>query len=220
MSTIIEQQTAIVIEQIKANPQLNQFVNSVLPTPKAFRGSGEIKLVILGQDPTVKNQKSLAKIKTVLNLDKSGNLRNYLSEICKGLGLDLNKNVYATNYLKNFFVKPPTQFKDNDLFTKFAELWLPLLRKELAPFGNIPVITLGQPVLSLVTQRGAPKHVRDYWGYNNEWKSGKTLPFKFIDPENNLLNHNIFPFPHQPSIAKQFYRSRLMKYVDFMRDYL
>ena len=71
MSTIIEQQTAIVIEQIKANPQLNQFVNSVLPTPKAFRGSGEIKLVILGQDPTVKNQKSLAKIKTVLNLDKS-----------------------------------------------------------------------------------------------------------------------------------------------------
>jgi len=91
-----------------------------------------------GQDPTVKNEKSRASITQVLNLNKLGNLYNYLSRICSGLHLDLEKNIYATNYLKNFFIVPPTQIKGISIFNEFAPYWLPMLREELAEFTHTP----------------------------------------------------------------------------------
>jgi hypothetical protein len=220
METTIEQKAQIVIDQLKITSKLYQFVDSNLSIPKVFRGTGEIRLIFLGQDPTVKNQKSRNNIKFVLNLDKTGSLTNYLNKICKGLGLELEKNIYATNYFKNFFVLPPTQIKENELFNDFARLWLPLLQEELKPFGNIPIITLGQPVLELIVQGDVPKLVREYWGYNSKWKSGKTLPFKCITPSYTILNRRVFPFPHQPSISKRFYRDRLSDYVNFMHGYI
>jgi hypothetical protein len=172
----------------------------------------------LGQDPTVKNQKSRAKIKTVLNLDRKGSLHNYLNGICQGLKIDLYKNVYATNYLKNFFIRPPTQIKEDNVFENFARVWLPLLKEELVQFDNVPIIALGQPVLSIIVRESASKYVRDYWGYNNDWKTGKTLPFRYIKADDNVLNRVVFPFPHQPSINKKFYCTRLKEYVAFMKQ--
>jgi hypothetical protein len=217
MAISIEQQAENILAKLVTDPGLKQFVDSDLHIPKPFRPDGEVKLIFLGQDPTVKNPKSRKWISTVLNLNKAGSLRNYLGEICKGLGIELEKNVYATNYIKNFFIKPPTQIKEVDIFTKFAPIWLPFLQEEIVQFGNIPIITLGQPVLSLIIQGDTPKLVREYWGYNNEWKTGKTLPFKRIENNNNVLNRVIYPFPHQPSISKQFYFSRLKEYIAFMQ---
>ena len=44
-------------------------------------GEGEIKLVILGQDPTVRNVRQRGKITCTLNLDKGGALRTYMERI-------------------------------------------------------------------------------------------------------------------------------------------
>ena len=69
--------------------------------PKVFQGSGEIKLVILGQDPTVKNIKSRSMINTVLSLDRNGALRRYLG-VCPQRKWDKNSlNVMETSLTKN-----------------------------------------------------------------------------------------------------------------------
>ena len=213
-----ERKAVEILHRLVSDPELGRFVDGNLPIPKAYCGTGEIRLIILGQDPTVKNPLSRAKINTVLNLDRKGSLRAYLDDICQGLGLDLDRNVYATNYLKNFFVAPPTQIDQEGIFTRFAQVWLPFLREELAHFGNAPVIALGEPVLSIVLQGDAPKLVREYWGYSAEWRVGKTIPFRYVKPADNVLSRVVFPFPHQPSITKRFYYERLQAYVKFVRS--
>jgi uracil-DNA glycosylase len=211
----VEQRARELLKDLAADPHLGRFVDSALGIPEIYKGSGEIRLIILGQDPTVKNIHSRAAIRTVLNLDKGGSLRNYLSRVCNNLGLDLDRNVYATNYLKNFFIKPPTQIKEIDVFQEFASIWLPLLHDELSMFPQVAVITLGQPLLSALVNEGASPHVRDYWGYVPGWTSGEAGPLQCLEPGENRLERVVFPFPHQPSIRKRFYKERFEDYTAF-----
>ncbi len=83
-----------------------------------------------------------------------------------GLGWSLEENIYATNLFKNFFVKPPTQIKEVDVFKEFPRWWLPFLRNELNSYPNIPVITLGEPLLSALVDDGINRRVRYYWRYS------------------------------------------------------
>ena len=74
-----------------------------IPRPYHPSPAEPVKLIILGQDPTIQNPNSRAKVDVVLNLDKSNSLRTYISGITRDLGIDIDKNVYATNLLKCFF---------------------------------------------------------------------------------------------------------------------
>lgn len=199
------------------DPHLKQFVDGNLTIPKAFHGNDAIKLVVLGHDPTVKNTRLQSKITTVLNLDRDGNLRRYLSQVCVLLGLDLDRNIYATYYFKNIFTMPPNQFKrEEDVYAKFSQVWLPLLHKELAFFDNVPILTLGEAVLSLIVKDGTSSRVSEYWGYDRVWISDKIPPFRYIHPSRNILNRVVFPFPHGPNL-RRFYSAQLEKYMAFMR---
>jgi hypothetical protein len=213
----VEQESDEILAKLVQDPQLGRFVDETLTIPKVYHGRGAIQLIVLGQDPTVKNPPSRARIKTVLNLDRQGSLRTYLSQVCVGLGLNLDQHVYATNYLKNFFVCQPTSMSIVDPFEAFSSYWLPLLRDELAQFPNVPVITLGEPLLGALVCKGASPKVREYWGYTPRWKSGETGPLRCLEPASNRLGRVVFPFPHQPSLGKQFYRERLQGYIAFVR---
>jgi uracil-DNA glycosylase len=214
----VQRRAAAVLEELEADSNLARFVDSTLDIPQVFRGKGEIRLIVVGQDPTVKNRASLPLIKTVLNLDKAGALRAYLARICELLGLNLDQHVYATNYLKNFFVRPPTQIDEIDVFEQFGPLWLPLLREELAQFPHTRVITLGEPLLAWLATGDASRRVRDYWGYAPGWKSGETGPFRYLQTDDNRLKRTLYPFPHQPSMGKRFYRERLGRYTAFVAE--
>ena len=205
---------------IASNLDLSRHVDFNLPIPNVYRGKGDIKLIVLGQDPTVKNKSARAAIKTVLNLDKEGNLRSYIIRICNELGLSFEENIYATNYLKNFFIRPPTQFTTIDVFEAFSPYWLPLLREELEEFPKVPVITLGEPLLSAIVRGNASPHMRDYWGYRSNWNLGERGDFKYLEPADNILNRVIFPFPHQPSRGKLFYSDRFNDYMAFVNEQL
>ena len=218
MDIRIQRSSEEIVKQLRGNPLLSRYVDFSLPIPGVFRGDGEIKLIFLGQDPTVKSEKARKDIQTVLNLDKNGQLLYYLQGICRGLGLALGKNIYATNLFKNFFIQPPTQIREMDIFKEFTPYWLSLLRDELAQFPKAPVITLGEPLLISIAKTAVK--VRDFWGYVPTWKSGETRTFHFLRPEDNLLDRMVFPFPHQPSLRKQFYRDRLERYVAFMKGRL
>jgi hypothetical protein len=214
----IQQEATKVLTQLKADQSLRGFVDATLPIPQPFLGTGDIRLILLGQDPTVKNPASRRRITTVLNLDKPGALKDYLSGICEALALSLDQHVYATNYLKNFFVKPPTQIDEINAFRLFGPMWLPLLREELAEFPQAPIIALGEPLLGALVLGHARRLVREYWGYTPRWKSGETGPFNYVAAENDRLGRTVFPFPHQPSIAKRFYAERLADYTAFVRQ--
>lgn len=220
MNTRIETKIVKAVKSISENYLLRSYVDNSLKIPKVHQGNGEIKLIILGQDPTVKNRRARKNIKTVLNLDKHGRLLNYLTFICLKLGIDLNENVYATNYMKNFFIDPPTQIKDVDIFNEFEPYWLPLLHEEVSQFPNVPIISLGQPLLRVFAIKESSPRVRDYWGYSARWKLGVQEEYQLLKPEGNKLQRLIFPFPHQPSVNKQFYCERLVSYIDFMSQRL
>jgi hypothetical protein len=217
MASKIEARANSILEQLKQDEWLGQYVDGTLSIPKPYHGSGKIKLIVLGQDPTVKAVRSRKTIKTVLNLDRKGSVRAYLAGVCNDLGLQLAENVYATNLYKNFFIHPPTQIAEIDVFQEFLGFWLPLLKDELEPFPGVPVITLGEPVLAPLVGENVSIKVRDYWGYMPEWREGKDKSFQYIRAADNQLNHMVFPFPHQPSLRKEFYKARLRDYVAFVK---
>jgi hypothetical protein len=193
--------------------ELTRYVDpqrAYIPSPKV--GSGKIKLIIIGQDPTVKNEKSRDKIKTVLNLDKKNSLYQYLSSIVEKLGDDVEENVYATNLLKCFYVAPPATIKN--LVREHAPYWIELLKKELAQYPEAKIITLGEPVLDALVTNGSKK-VREYWGYQGKNQADITK-FHYCNANDNLILRKFFPFPHQPSIKKDFYRDTLESYLNFV----
>lgn len=219
MNVSIDQRAINILISLKSDHQLSRFVNERLKIPHVYQGSDKIRLIILGQDPTVKNTASRAMIETVLNLDKHGSLRYYLSHICNSLNLHL-ENVYATNYLKNFFITPPTQIKEINIFKEFSPFWLPLLKEELAQFPNVPIISLGQPLLQAIIINDASPRVRDYWGYTADWKSSGRCPFLRLEPNKTVFGRAAYPFPHQPSIKKVFYTNRLSDYCIYLREHM
>lgn len=183
-----------------------------LPVIPPFKGKEEIKLIIIGQDPTVKDVKSRKRINITLNLDKKGKLKTYLDSICKTLDISID-NVYATNVFKYFYSIPPA----NTLEVLFSHLEpnLELLKEELMEFPNIPIITLGEPVLQLLEDEDAK--VRDYWGYDTKTKKTNGV-FKYSSAKDNKLCRDFYPMPHQPSISKEFYMNNLTNYVSFIKN--
>jgi len=200
---------------LSGDPVLTSLIDLHWPIPKPYLGSGEIRLFILGQDPTVKKAEDRARIKICLNLDRRGNMVLYLSGVCQGLGLELRTSAYATNYIKNFFVRPPTQINETNVLMDASQYWLPLLQEELRSFPDTIVISLGEPLLSLLTPNLKTHRLRDYWGYNREWKDQGHNSFSYIKANENILNRNIYPFPHQPSLRKEFYKRYMYDYVAY-----
>jgi hypothetical protein len=68
---LADQRTAVVC-LLKADPELRLFVNDKLSMPEPFIGQGPIRLIMLGQDPTVEREASREAVKTVLNLNRPG----------------------------------------------------------------------------------------------------------------------------------------------------
>jgi len=178
---------------------------------KPFIGNGNNKLIILGQDPTIKNEKSRKNVEYTLNLDKKNSLKTYIERICIGLGITI-ENVYATNLFKYFYTIPPAQTMD----VLYAHLQpnLELLKEEIFEFKNIPIITLGEPVLQLLTDPKAK--VREYWDYNPN-TGASNGNFSYSIASENKLSRDFYPFPHQPSIRKKFYNDTFDKYLKIIK---
>jgi uracil-DNA glycosylase len=211
--------SAISLQEVLArDPVIGKFVDRSLTPPSPFRGVGPIRLVVLGQDPTVKREGSRGAITTVLNLDRPGSLRRYLEQLCTALGLSLDADVYATNYANVFFRVPPASLKDPDILGVAKRHCLPHLLAELRPFSDVPILSLGEPLLRQIATGSAPCKVREYWGFDPRWKRGETRALAHLPAGQNTLTREVFPFPHQPSANKAFYSGRLARYLAYMRS--
>lgn len=183
-----------------------------LPIIPPFNGGGKIKLIIVGQDPTIKVSINRNRIVTTLNLNKRGSLYSYVNGICQGLKINID-NVYATNLFKYFYTSPPA--KTIGVLESHLVLNLELLRKEISAYNNAIIISLGEPVLKLLI--GPEAKVRGYWGYDSLKKSG-FKQFNFSSAKKNILGYDFYPFPHQPSISKDFYKNTFNEYIQFINQ--
>ena len=208
-----------VIEKL-ASSEISSNIDTSLNPPVPFRGRGKIKLIVLGQDPTVQDPEYRKKIKVTLLLNQRGGLRTYLGKICKALDIDLDENIYATNLLKNFFTVPPDTMRGQDpqFFQKAANHWIPLLKEEIRGFQNIPILPLGEPVLNCLTKSADWILIRNYWGYKGPAQYGQN--FGYIKPTENVLSRVIFPFPHIPGLSHKFYRQQMDGYLIFMKKHV
>lgn len=215
-------------DQLLQDSVVGQYIDRDLPhIPRPFVGIGDIRLIIIGQDPTVQRAKRRASIKTVLTLDeKNGLLSRFLGELCDELGLSLREHVYATNACKCFFTSPPTTIhRDDDVsvLEASAPVWLPILRDELAAFPCAVIISLGEPVLAMLVRLEHCREMKHYWGYHRQWKDGKRTPMCPILPEQSSVDRQIFPFIHQPTQRgnrAEFYRQRRAEYIEFIKKHL
>ena len=194
-------------KDISINP-----IDLSLPVISPFIGTDVIKLIFIGQDPTIENVTSRKHITCTLNLDKKNTLRTYVNNICDSLGITI-ENVYATNLFKYFYTIPPA--KTIDVLIAHLEPNLELLKKELAIYRNIPIITLGEPVLQLLVN--SKSKVKDYWNYNYKTKKSDNNFTRSLAMENKLCK-DFFPFPHQPSISKEFYKETIISYLQYMSE--
>lgn len=179
-----------------------------------FIGRGETKLIIIGQDPTIRNVERRKNINVTLNLDKDGALRTYIERICLSLSIQLD-NIYATNLFKYFYTIPPAQTLD--VLQAHLNDNLTLLSKELSAFPNCPIITLGEPVLKLLVNQGNPDIVPYYWDYDKKTKSSNRK-FHFVSANDNKLARDFFPICHQPSIRNDFYNKTFDQYMSFINS--
>lgn len=196
----------------------NPIVGGYVPP---YTGKGEIKFVIIGQDPTVRNPKSREKITCTLNLDKNGSLRAFVERICGVLNVSMD-NLYATNLFKYFYTVPPANYFE--ILKNHLPQNLELLNKEILDLGisaDCPIITLGEPVLRLLLEEngvlGKEKKVRYYWDYNSTTKSSGRN-FRFVEESKSAVSQKIYPFCHQPSMRKQFYKDWLKDYISFVKE--
>jgi len=215
--------TIDITETMRFSEIRDKIDNTGLVAPRVFRGGGKgkIKLIFLGQDPTVNDPQDRKAVKVVLNLDqKKKSLYRYLKGICDDLGLDIEQNVYATNLLKNFFIKPPDQMEKSGqapgLIRKAYPYWKDLLSDELYEFKNTPIITLGEPVISCIMNKAV--QVRDFWGYQGPESYKRKM--KHILPDENLLHRHIFPFPHIHGRRHEIYEEKnRKKYASYMKEF-
>jgi len=202
---------------------LIKYLDTSLPPPEDWppKPAGPTKLIILGQDPTVKKSSAREDIDTVLNLNKDrGQLFKYLNRVCNALDLDIYKNIFATNYFNMFFTAPPTQIKEIDILKDYKDEFLPTLKKKLDNYPNIPIISLGEPILKAIVAKGSQK-MKSYWGYVASNVPGIKDKFSYIKAEDSFLNREVFPFPHQPAINRiPFYKSTLAEYIKFLRPFI
>lgn len=174
----------------------------------------DIKLVIIGQDPTVKRKESRKDIKITLNLDKENSLKAYLKKVCDILQIDIDKEIYATNLYKCFFNLPPAD--DRTILTRHFKIWIDFLINELNEFDKPTIITLGEPLIQQLIH-AENKKVKYYWDYIGKTKSGGE--FKFVEPNENYLQKRIYPIAHQPTWSRnKFYNTYLKDYLEFIKQ--
>lgn len=210
----------MILAELKSDEVVGEYIDDGLPIPKPFQGSGPIRLVVLGQDPTVKEVKSRSRIKMVLTLDQKGsNLYQFAERICKGLQLEVDQNVYATNVCKNFFTVPPVSANARDLIGRSWPRWRDLLLAELSRFPDATIITLGKPVLGVLVETPASQDVKHYWGYVKGWKAIGRTAFRCVKANESTIGRRIFPLPHVTNARLTgLYSKYFDEYLSFIRS--
>lgn len=136
----------------------------VLNVEPFFQIGNDIRLMLIGQDPTIFDKPE--RVKQVLMLDegdkkgeKKGQLRVWLEHLFGKEKFD-NFTIYATNIVKCTFPKPPSQYKGKKFLEPYFENCKLYLIEEVKNFKPTIVFTFGEPshkFFSSIFEQGSEK---------------------------------------------------------------
>lgn len=158
-------------------------LTDIKPIPACYScENNDIRAIVLGADHT--NFSSREPLKTVFGI--GGNDKRYfylLEQNLKCVGLSL-ENIYVTNMIKGYLINETAKNKD---WPKIAELWIPLLKRELDSFDpdrQIPVLATAEIIYKTLLHPGYFKKAEEYYLNDSE----------FVRPEQNKLQRLVVPF--------------------------
>lgn len=134
-----------------------------------FQKGGGFKLMLIGQDPTIKinkDKKNEYRVKTVLMLDQdNGQLRRWLNSFFGVSKLD-TMTIYATNVVKCSFSRMPSELKNGgrELLNHCFSNCKNYLKNEILSFSPNLVLSFGEPsheMFSQIINVGLPLKMKD-----------------------------------------------------------
>lgn len=164
--------------------------NFALKAGPSYRNTeSEMKLMLIGQDPTIR--KNRERVTHVLMLNRGGSIYRWLRDL---FGEKFDKiDIYATNVVKcTFYGNLPTERKDIDavsFLTNYFENCKEYLINEISTYKPDYIISFGQPAHALLVDHLFKSEIKIaskmtsaftgqfYDGYI-EGKHGK-IPFKY-----------------------------------------
>ena len=159
-----------------------------------FKPSGQVKLMLIGQDPTIREKPE--RVKEVLMLDDPS---SQLSRWLKGILGDENfgsLTIYATNVVKCSFKRPPSETDKGGLaFLKpYFQNCKDYLTEEILLFQPAIVLALGEPAHNLTTGL-----------FDNSEDVGKRMKDAFTGDFRRVRLKNI-EFDYSPCLHIQTFR--------------
>jgi uracil-DNA glycosylase len=115
-----------------------------------FREAGNFKLMLIGQDPTIRMDQE--RVKTVLMLDQeNGQLRRWLKSFV-GESKFNSMTIYATNVVKCSFSKMPSELRNGgrELLNYCFSNCSGYLKKEILGFEPNLILSFGEPAHEMV----------------------------------------------------------------------
>lgn len=131
-----------ILEELKTHLVIN--IDDYIPFPEPFLGKGKIKAIVLGADPSTKDN---IRFNTVFDLN--GNDKRYFTSIKRNLdAINLSmENIYVQNFCQNYFTK--TTYDQSKNWWRASAIWYHFLKKELdSKFSlNIPLLVTSEMIL-------------------------------------------------------------------------
>lgn len=112
--------------------------------PSYFRQGGEPRLMLIGQDPTIKRQPDRVKHALMLD-DPNSQLSRWLREEVFGRNSFNSLTLYATNLVKCGFRELPSRLGGLKFLQPYFENCRHHLAQEISRFQPTLVLTLGEP---------------------------------------------------------------------------
>lgn len=120
--------------------------------PEAYRGSEDLKAILLGADPTnngTKDKKGLKEIKTVFGIGEYAEFFRPQETNLKQINLD-KENLYIQNVCRNYFKEETSK---NKHWSEVAKLWMKYLKEELDtldPEMKLPVLATSEVIMKVL----------------------------------------------------------------------
>lgn len=177
--------------EIKSYPDLELVCRTdIIYLPAAFKGTAEIKAILLGADPTndgIQSNKGLKILDTVFGIGSDFEKYFFAPQLINLNVIEVKKeNLYIQNVCRNYFKE---QTSENKKWEDVANIWLPYLKKELSFLDdNIPVFVTAERIMKLLVTK-VPS-AKDIYSFNNK--------FQFFSTD---LNRKILPLYRHPSYA-------------------
>jgi len=174
-------------------PELYEKRNNL---PLAYHGSKNIKVIVLGTDPTYISGKS--NFEYVFDLgEKNTPFFRAILENLKMLDLNLS-DTYVQNLIRNYFKLETCK---NPKWKECSFLWMGLIKRELDKkfYRSIPILVTAWKILDVVTGKSVLKKYTAQSLYENN---------RFFNEYENYFGRTIIPF-------FRHYKYRLKKWPEY-----